>query len=56
MLTRQQQKTNTIYVTPDGSAFFSPDGEGRIWFSSRDEAWDETGISKIVFLRSYPED
>lgn len=40
---RSWQRTDTVYVTPDGSAFFTPDGEGRIWYDSEEEAMGPEG-------------
>lgn len=34
----------------DESFYFSPDGIGRIWFDSLDEAKDETGLDKVIEL------
>jgi hypothetical protein len=50
---RSWQRTDTVYVDAfDGSAFFSPDGEGRIWYDSLDEAMgpDGPGLSRVVYL------
>jgi hypothetical protein len=61
-VTRKSQKTDTIYVTPglakgeEESVFFTPDGEGRSYFNTVEEAKDETGITKVVTLMSYPDD
>ncbi len=44
---RDWQRTDTIYVTPDGSAFFTPDGEGRIWYDSKEEAMEDTGLTRF---------
>lgn len=35
---RRWQETHTIYHLEDGTVFFSPDGESRIFYDSRDEA------------------
>lgn len=56
-LTRNAQQLDTIYRTPRGLYFFTPDGEGRIWFDSLKEAREDTGIdSRVVVLKSEPED
>jgi hypothetical protein len=61
-VTRKTQQVDTIYVTPGAengepeSVFFTPDGVGRIWFDTVDEAKNETGITKIVYLMSEPDD
>lgn len=44
---RSWQRNDTIYVTPDGSAFFTPDGEGRIWYDSAEEAKADTGLMRV---------
>lgn len=36
--TRSEQAPETIYIANDGQAFFTPDGEGRVWFDSAIEA------------------
>jgi hypothetical protein len=60
-VSRKNQKLNVIYVvTPrvekglDEGVFFTPDGEGRIWFKSVEEAKEETGLTKVVHLDSEP--
>jgi hypothetical protein len=56
-LTRKAQKLDTIYRTPDGQYFFTPDGDGRIWFEDLKEAREETGIvSRVVVLMTEPDD
>jgi hypothetical protein len=61
-VTRKSQKVDVIYTTPgyeqgdEESVFFTPDGEGRIWFNTVDEAKKQTGITKVVHLMSEPED
>lgn len=55
-VTRDTQRLDVIYSCPNGSAFFTPDGEGRIWFDSTTEACDETGIDTIHILLTEPED
>jgi hypothetical protein len=56
-LTRDQQRTGTVYVLPDGeTSFFTPDGEGRIYFDSLQEARDETGINVVAYLDETPDD
>lgn len=56
-LTRDTQKLDTIYRSPDGQYFFTPDGEGRIFFDDLKEAREETGItSRVALLKKQPED
>lgn len=55
-LTRSNQRIDIIYVCPDETAFFSPDGEGRYWFSSVAEALTEMGDYPIIVLDEEPED
>lgn len=47
---RDWQRTDTIYVTPEGFAFFSPHGDSRIWFDSEKEALEETGLSHVHYF------
>lgn len=45
--------TEAIYSTNNGggySYFFSPDGIGRVWFESLEEAKDQTGLEKVIVL------
>lgn len=61
-VTRKSQKTDVIYVTPGAaegqpeSVFFTPDGEGRCWYDTVNEAKEDTGITKVIYLLSNPED
>lgn len=61
-LTRDSQRTETIYTTPGfergkpESVFFTPDGDGRIWYDSVEEAKADSGLTKVVHLLSEPED
>ena len=61
-VTRKSQKTDTIYVLPGAefgdpeSVFFTPDGEGRIWFDTLTEAIEQTGITSVEYLMSNPDD
>lgn len=53
---------NVIYVTPGAaegkpeSVFVTPDGEGRHYYDTVNEAQDDTGITKVIRLLEYPED
>lgn len=55
-ITRKQQGTDIIYIQPDGMVFFSPDGEGRVWYDSVEEAKEATGITRTLRLADYPSD
>lgn len=61
-VTRKSQKTDVIYVTPgaeqgaEGLVFFSPDGKGRVWYDTVNEAKEETGLTKVIYLLEDPED
>lgn len=61
-VTRKSQEMGVIYVTPGAandepeSVFFTPDGLGRIWFDTVEEARQQTGITKVVHLMSEPDD
>lgn len=48
-------KTDRIYVTPSELVYFTPDGVGRVYFETVNEAKDETGLDKVVFLIFEPE-
>ena len=48
MITRANQKTDTIYHTPDG-VFVTPDGEGRYWYETVAEARAEHGDLPVVY-------
>lgn len=37
-ITRDNQVPDVIYVLPDGTAFVTPDGLGRYWYDTEDEA------------------
>ena len=58
-LRRDQQETEVIYVLPDGSAFTTPDGEGRYWFDSKEAATEEMlggDEFRVHHLSEAPED
>lgn len=61
-VTRKTQQMGIIYVTPraendePNSVFFTPDGVGRVWFDTVEEAHRETGIPKVIYLISEPDD
>lgn len=52
LITRATQEPCVIYVLEDGTAFFSPDGEGRIWYESEEKAVAEEahGGFPVVYL------
>lgn len=39
-----------VYVYPDGSVFFSPDGIGRVFYDSIGECSFETGLEAVMHL------
>uniref|UniRef100_A0AAU7GZQ5 Uncharacterized protein n=1 Tax=Streptomyces phage Kamino TaxID=3158857 RepID=A0AAU7GZQ5_9CAUD len=41
MITRENQEVDVIYVLPDGTAFVTPDGAGRYWYDSEEEAVED---------------
>ena len=47
---RDWQRLDTAYVIPNGKAFFTPDGEGRIWYESLEELLEDTGLEKVVVI------
>lgn len=49
---RSWQRDDVIYLMPDGSAFFTPDGEGRLWYDTEDEAVDESGLDTVVDIET----
>ena len=49
-------KTNVIYVTPSELVYHTPDGVGRVFFDTVNEAKDETGKTKVIYLLTEPED
>lgn len=59
---RKSQRMNVIYVTPRAAegkpegVFFTPDGEGRTYFDTVNEAKDETGLTKVIRLLEEPKD
>lgn len=55
-VSRATQEPDTIYVLPDGLAFVSPDGVGRIHYETVEEAVDEHGELPQVELDEYPAD
>jgi hypothetical protein len=55
-MTRKQQSTGVIYIQPDGTAFASPDGIGRVFFENSVEAREETGLNRVIQLVEYPAD
>lgn len=55
-LTRAEQEAEKIYTTPQGQAFWTPDGEGRIWYDTLAEAIADVGEYPVVELEREPED
>lgn len=61
-MVKRNHRMEVIYVTPRGregepsGVFVSPDGEGRTWYDTVEEAKDDTGITKVVNLAEHPED
>lgn len=59
---RKSQRMNVIYVMPGAAegkpenVFYSPDGEGRVFFDTVNEAKGETGIEKVIRLLEDPKD
>lgn len=41
---REDQEAETLYLTLDGGYFWTPDGEGRIFYDSLDEALADLGL------------
>lgn len=57
MITRANQLVEVIYVNPDGTAFWSPDGVGRFYFESLEEAQEQCIFDlPIVKLSTFPLD
>ena len=44
-ITRFNQQLDVLYVLPDGSCFYTPDGEGRVWFDTEDEGLEQLALS-----------
>lgn len=55
-ITRKRQGTSYIYIQPDGTCFFSPDGEGRVFFDTVEEAREESGLTRTLRLSDYASD
>lgn len=57
---RKTLKLDVIYTVPtvrdEQEAFFSPDGEGIVWFDTVEKAKEETGLTKVTHLMTRPED
>lgn len=47
---RDWQLEDTVYELPDGTAFYTPDGEGRIYYDSLDDAYEDTGHDVSICL------
>lgn len=46
-ISRETQRADVIYVCPDGSAFVTPDGEGRYWYYRdfpREYEWENPNV------------
>ena len=51
IITRENQKTDVLYVLPDGeTCFVTPDGEGRRYYDSTDEATADTDFDRIEHI------
>jgi hypothetical protein len=51
----QNYGTNAIYIAAHGDDdgedyFFSPDGIGKVYFDTLEEAKEETGLTKTVWI------
>lgn len=56
-LQRKDQRPEELYVCPDGQTFFTPDGEGRIWYDTLHDALQEHGVpTPVNYLMEEPED
>lgn len=55
-VTRDSQECDVIYVNSDEVAWFTPDGIGRIFYDSVEEAREDTGIEVTVYLERDPDD
>lgn len=61
-MSRNSHRVNVVYVLPDADeresevCFVSPDGRGRVFYDSVEEAKDETGATKVIHLEAAPED
>lgn len=56
-ITRDNQEPDVLYVLPDGSAFVTPDGEGRYWYDSEEEAEEDYGfIERTEYIDSVEDD
>lgn len=55
-LTRAEQKPEQIYVVvPTGQGFYTPDGEGRVWYDSLEELQEDYD-GPVIFLTEEPEE
>lgn len=55
-MSRADQKVDVIYVTPEQEVFYTPDGVGRIYLDTVNEAKEETGITKVIYLMEAPDE
>jgi hypothetical protein len=49
-LTRADQEADRLYVLEDGTCFYTVDGEGRDWYDSEDEAWEQVAPAETLYL------
>lgn len=53
---RANMKMDVLYVLPGAAegkpeqVFYTPDGEGRVFFDTVEKARDETGIDKVIHV------
>lgn len=59
---RKTQRLDVIYVTPrhtegkDSGVFYTPDGEGRYYYDTIEEAMEASGLTKVIRLDAEPKD
>lgn len=61
IVTRKNQRTDTYYVHPEGGVFVTPDGVGRYYYSTLEEAQEQHGFigdDRVVYLDAdeWPDD
>lgn len=49
-MAKRDYQTDTIYVYSDDTVFVTPDGIGRVFYDTEEEAEEETGIDNTVYL------
>lgn len=52
IITRDNQESDVLYVLPDGTCFVTPDGEGRIYYDTEDEALADRDVDRTVHVDS----